>query len=76
MHFIMKLYYLCKRFHRCDRGQALTEYSIAMVMIVPLCIFLFTPDNHFIAGIEVVSAFEGIRVIFDDIRLLILLPGP
>jgi hypothetical protein len=67
MHFIIKLYYLCKRFHRCDRGQALTEYSIAMVMIVPLCIFLFMPDNEL---------FEGIRVIFDDTRLLILLPGP
>ena len=54
-------------FHRCDKGQAMTEYAVAILILVPVAMYLFDPDN---------LVLEGIRTLFDDVRILVLLPGP
>ena len=50
-----------------ERGQALTEYAVGLIVLIPICIYLFNPDN---------AVFIGIRIFFDDTCTLILLPGP
>lgn len=52
---------------RDDSGQALTEYVLLAGFIVVLCIFLMDPDN---------GLYEGMRIVYDRISFLTLLPGP
>jgi Flp pilus assembly pilin Flp len=56
-----------KAFHKCEKGQAMTEYAVAILALVPVAMYLFMPDNLIL---------DGIRTLFDDIRFLVLLPGP
>ena len=48
-------------------AQAMTEYVIIMGVVVTFCIYLYHPDN---------GIYGGIREIYDNTMMLLLLPGP
>lgn len=54
-------------FLKDDRGQAMTEYALILGITVPLCAWLWHPNNHF---------FNGMRRLYTRMKMVIMLPGP
>jgi Flp pilus assembly pilin Flp len=60
---------LVRHFVRCardDRGVAMTEYTVCLLVTIPLICYLFHPDNGF---------YEAARTEFDMSRMMLMFPG-
>jgi hypothetical protein len=52
---------------RDDRGIAMTEYILIMLVVLPAIFYLFNPDNGF---------YKGIRDQYELTTTLLMFPGP
>jgi hypothetical protein len=56
-----------QRLRSDDRAQAIAEYVLLAGLIITFCIYLMDPDN---------GLYGGIRIVYDRISYLTMLPGP
>ena len=64
-----KITAIIRQLFRCardDRGVAMSEYTIVMLVTIPLICYLYHPDN---------GLFEAARTEFDMSRLMLMFPG-